>query len=649
MKFSALTLFLILLLILVISVLFCRCYNYEEGFISYQSDKESLSKILLPIYSDDDDHILTKLYDNLYFDQRNGNLIELDGESGDAVNAVNNTVSVSKLHVTPRNGTSTSSFIVNDETGMTTAPKSTLDNSYSSYIYTSKCENTDKYVVCVMPWRSDTYIHIINLTEDNPSNLISFSFTYNNIATSFDAFSAGENTVSGSKTNSVTDTDGTTSDTSENIVSEYKSDNHADNNKMVIEPLYDSKKKVYQLAKNVKYDITSSNLIVLSKDSDSKTELTVYKRNGEIVTIQSSSSSSSSNVSFNDTHGTASIANESFLTRVFYDEEGQNTILYMPNAKKTLVALLCFDSDNKTDLRNVARFNSEDIEVADPTFSTKDDDDDDDDSDDDSDDDKDKDKEGDYGSEFWKNYTSGSSLFGVGSDKFMLKSQIVPPVCPACPSCSGGACGSCGGKGGCGSNDKDGKSLVDGNGIRDVISESSQIVGHTFDSAGNILTGIVNTTGNVAGQTFNTTGNVIGGAVGATGNVAGQTFDAAGNVIGGAVGATGEIAGKTVDAAGNVINSAFGATGNAVGGAFDAAGNVVGGAVGAVGNVLGSTVDAATGLVPNGGQNGGQNDIILKQNRNGRAADEFTYTGQLKDRETTEFMPRTADFSSFGR
>ena len=258
MKFSALTIFLILLLVLVISVLFCRCYNYEEGFIAYQSDKESLSKILLPIYSDDEDHILTKLYDNLYFDQKNGNLVELDGDSGDAVEAVNNTLSISKLHVTPRNGTSTSSFIVNDQTGMTSAPKSTLDNSYESYIYTSKCEKTDKYVVCVMPWRTDTYIHIINISEDKPTNLISFSFTYNNIATSFNAFTAGETTMTGTETNA--------DETKTDIITEYKSDNHADNNKMVIEPLYDSKQKVYQLAKNVKYDITSSNLLVLSKE-----------------------------------------------------------------------------------------------------------------------------------------------------------------------------------------------------------------------------------------------------------------------------------------------------------------------------------------------------------------------------------------------
>ena len=67
MKFSPLALFLILLIILVLSVLFCRwAQNNTEGFITYQYDKEPLNQVTIPMYSDSSNK-LYKIYDNMFF------------------------------------------------------------------------------------------------------------------------------------------------------------------------------------------------------------------------------------------------------------------------------------------------------------------------------------------------------------------------------------------------------------------------------------------------------------------------------------------------------------------------------------------------------------------------------------------------------
>ena len=98
--------------------------------------------------------------------------------------------------------------------------------------------------------------------------------------------------------------------------------------------------------------------------------------------------------------------------------------------------------------------------------------------------------------------------------KYMLKTEVVPPVCPSCPSCnSGGLCTDCGGKGGCGTKSKDGKSLADGNNIEDVKGPSSAIAS-VGKSASGAITGTVDAAGNVVSGTIDKASNLVGGTIG---------------------------------------------------------------------------------------------------------------------------------------
>jgi hypothetical protein len=115
--------------------------------------------------------------------------------------------------------------------------------------------------------------------------------------------------------------------------------------------------------------------------------------------------------------------------------------------------------------------------------------------------------------------------------KYMLKTEVVPPVCPACPSCaSGGLCTDCGGKGGCGTKSNDGKSLADTNNISDVKGPSSAVAS-LGKSAGDVVGGTVDAASGVIGGTVGTAGNIVSGTVGAATNLVGGTIGTAADLL----------------------------------------------------------------------------------------------------------------------
>lgn len=95
--------------------------------------------------------------------------------------------------------------------------------------------------------------------------------------------------------------------------------------------------------------------------------------------------------------------------------------------------------------------------------------------------------------------TDGEETSGYGSN-YMLKSQVVPPVCPACPACpkapSKVQCTNCGGQGGSGTLGSSGRSMV-------------QSEGQTRKGDENIINNAVNTTGDLATTTIKTADNLL--------------------------------------------------------------------------------------------------------------------------------------------
>jgi hypothetical protein len=116
--------------------------------------------------------------------------------------------------------------------------------------------------------------------------------------------------------------------------------------------------------------------------------------------------------------------------------------------------------------------------------------------------------------------------------KYMLKTEVVPPVCPACPSCkngSGGLCTDCGGNGGCGTKSDNGKSLA----IHDEKDSTKKMRGPTgaVESVGNLVEGTIGTAANLVGGTIGTASNLVGGTIGTASNLVGGTIGTAADLI----------------------------------------------------------------------------------------------------------------------
>jgi hypothetical protein len=117
------------------------------------------------------------------------------------------------------------------------------------------------------------------------------------------------------------------------------------------------------------------------------------------------------------------------------------------------------------------------------------------------------------------------------SEDYLLKTQIVPPVCPTCPPCpacnkdsSKDTCSSCGGQGGNGTLDENGISMLPKpNEIRDEVRDEISKKNNSKRNKTNL--------GGVINNTVNTTAEVIDNTVDSAAGVLNTTINTAGDLI----------------------------------------------------------------------------------------------------------------------
>jgi hypothetical protein len=224
-----------------------------------------------------------------------------------------------------------------------------------------------------------------------------------------------------------------------------------------------------------------------------------------------------------------------------------------------------------------------------------------------------------YYNQFWENQNSGPNPDSFNNlNDYMLKTQIIPPVCPACPACpSSSACTNCGGQGGCGTLATSGNTVVSV-----VQSPSSPTIRAGGNSVGGVLNNTVDTAGDVVEKTVGAVGDVAGGVAVGAGALAGGVAAGAGSVLGGAEHAVGEV----------------------VGGAE----NIASSAITGVSNILSSGKGAIQTDEKQPGQNN-RNSYLMTPGTQNQYNDPYSYYGQLPAKGPANFMPITADFSAFGR
>jgi len=458
-KLTPLMIFILLLVVLLLSI-FISSYMQSwstEGFLAYNYNNGStaMKQFTLPFYSN---KTVYQLYDSLYFDSANGNVIELFGtpysSSADTTGStITNMVLMPKTGTTvyQYNATAGSTFSNNMVESNLVAANN--QSSYMSWYH----PNADtlasldyEYQVLYSPWGKDTVITVVDLGKNTTIGV----YTYIN-------GNVGESQLS----------------TAISLPSSFVVDNNSSNNSYVnslpgggnpIQPLKTQSQSqiqpqnAYQVCSNIFYDAGNGNIYL--------------NLGGGFNTMP--------DLAFNQS---------SRNTIMVTDHVGENILVAVPfsNNRTLLMVISCDPGDSSVmQIRSVVRFDpslSGGIDTGNNTAATN-----------------------------TPSVTTAPASCvmpttpaatttpapTVNMNDYFLKSSIVPPICPACPSCP-----SIPSIPACPSLLKD----VSANTLSKFIGEaisSGQWSGYRGGGGG----GYGNSLGGVSNNLLNTTGNVVTGA-----------------------------------------------------------------------------------------------------------------------------------------
>lgn len=637
-KLSPLILFIILLVVLVIATAVKNLGLVSEGFVSYMNSADSFTN--QKVYAYDKTRNITKIYDDIYYDPRNANVVVVYGTK--YTNADDTTgATVSKIDILPRVGTNVVSHIKGSDNAVMSETREESKKSTVDAVDTMWSRKfTDNQVVYVT-WGTKTFLYVMNLSNAKTAGntfvgntSVTYSGSYNPAAT---AYYKDKSLINSSKYFAGTqDLDSKRTIYLKRSYS-YTSDGNDDKN--VIENFYDATKGVFQLVNNVKYDIANGNLLVQSKTGRSK-QIDVYYRDARHLDVLTPDVKLTSSTSTDTEASKKAFATTGNYPYFIQDVLGNHTIMYWPNDDNTIIVVFAnaLDSDGSIKVIKTRQFLKGSLYTGSSSNYVV------------------EDKKSDIPSDVsgnsellnafarWYIYFNTNAVGSqtiTNPNDYLLKTQIVPPVCPACPGCSGGGvCTDCGGSGGSGSKTENGTSLAFDN--KTLVGATGSLVANTVGTAGNIVNTSVDTAGNVVNKTVDVAGNVVGKTLDTASNVVGKTFDTAGNLVGKTFDATGNIVGKTFDAAGNLLGSTADRLGL----------DRVGYNQSYRGPVNTSSSANAAGYSTGGSSameyRSGSNNTGVPTYPNASPKDQYSYNGALQSKGAN-FIPLTTDFSRFGR
>ena len=506
-KLTPFYLFLILLIVLVISMFVGKWFQEEfkeseidEPFVDFYRDNNQYggNMVYIPQYSGSIvNQKVMSLYDNVYFDITNANLVEVQSKDSSANDTSGG--SIEKIFVKSRTGTNinispltgifNSSNMINRTSDSLT---STVSSDYSQFLYNTFSTIGNDYNILYYSWDTNTFLVIM----DSNNNIISI-FLFNNSQL---LSKVNSNNLSSVKTN---------------VINKPVNTNASSTNGTVTG-------SVYKITPYVSYDYTQGNIIVDGQK---------YNRVDGIIT---------NSTSFQEAYN--------YNAWSISDNNG-GLVLVLSYKNATIITILALDNDNALSIVSTSRFNKNGIVInknADVgtnlpqgtgtsgtggTSGTSG---------------NNNDISNKCGDDlsckwYWYYHTLVDNDFS--NNDFFLKSQVVPPVCPTCPNCpSHGTCTNCGGNGGSGTRIRDGSGVGgtssaianDGNNYTYVNADGS----FSTSADPNTLEGGLSVSALSFGQNItalgNATGNTINNAVNTTGNIATTGLDNATLLAGGA-------------------------------------------------------------------------------------------------------------------
>jgi len=236
-KLTPLWLFLILLAILIISILFFKKKS-AEGLINYHAKTDPGLVVQLPNYT----NVVVKLFDNDYFDPKNGNVLRIYGSQYTKTDTPDVTgSSIDYIDLLDRNN------IVNQFAHTQSVPVyqnivAPSYNSWNTYTTNPKYTAVTSNQLFYVAWDTYTYLHVIDMS--NNSHAMGYIFAEN---------SAANNTSSFSMTNY--------SKTINTPMPTYK-DVNSNNNAFVQDTRLNNNYHLYQLCSTVYYNQNNGDLIL---------------------------------------------------------------------------------------------------------------------------------------------------------------------------------------------------------------------------------------------------------------------------------------------------------------------------------------------------------------------------------------------------
>jgi len=614
LKLTPLILFFIILLVLVVSVIYMNRLN-PEGFIDFNaaaaaSSNSGTTSVTVPLYSTNSP--LNKLYDNIYIDKRNANLVTLDGPSSGTQSSDPKTLYSINILARNSNYNSIVSY-TNSKASITNYDSNESQNASVAESYQSSVVHTNppsEYQIFYFAWNRDTYIHVMNLTTNK--HILSYCMDSASTITTYDLSANGP-----TGTYPAMNIKPTVADASDNTTS--------------ILTVYDPTHYVVQLHTNIFYDSLRGYVVCTKAGANGAVIINnVYDYAGNDLYNAAVNANNPllTNPPASPTRISSLVASTTPFASVVFTStvvngDASNNVLILSNANKKIIAHISADVNNRPVITNYLKYNAQtlDTSVASATSAST--------SsatsassptDDSGNNPSEPIDSGKVYDEYMKWYTYWNSVGQPGnkgfSDDYLLKTQIVPPVCPACntvggcSNCNAGGSAYSGGKGSTGAassgttgSGASAASTGSGSGTGTVIAHSD---GKTESVAATTAKQL--TTVDRGGALASTADpDTLGGSLTLgqlsfvaglqdVGHVIGDTATNAVNKVGEGVGAIGQGIGSagsgiynTVNAAGQGVYSA----GQGIGGAVENTGAYLGGALNNIGGAIGNVGSTA--------------------------------------------------------
>lgn len=663
MNKSPLILFLILLIVLVISVLLCKIWNAYcvEGMIGFGSEVNPMGGVKAAFYNatttNGTPSDITKLHDSIFFDEKTTRLIHLLGADSNAAENVRN--GVSSMTVYERNSTSKtfpvqytydvngeSQFVVGGEYTYTMSP---VAPAYTSVVYTINDASVNpaltNYSVFYIPWGLSTFVHMVDLSAN--AHIGTYAQIHNQPSSTNDVKFVSSNSQPGINGMSVSESPPT-------------------NTMVDLTDSYWTGRKCLKIQEYTYLDTLTGNLIVYPALDGSLSAPTVYNRYNNIAQVAPSLFSDSNKYHTDASANKATFEPVSDLRVQILPAPNNVHLLYVSVNRDTLVAVI-----NKTasgyGLLNTVRLSSDGTynntgsggmekakdapaaAAAEPAKEAVD-----------AEPTKDAAAEpakdpaapvhanaGDYLKwldNYYADITRGSA---TASSDYILKTQIVPPVCPACQTL-GGCSGSC---------EKPAAPAQAPVGPQAGVAAPAQAGPQAPAQApapapAQAPVGVVGTTGNavrdVVSETTGLARDAVSGTAGLARDAASGTVGFAKDAVSGTAGFAKDAVSGTAGFAKDAVSGTAGFAKDLVTGTVDLAKGLVSGTAGLARGASGQYNQPAQGLPTT------TRSMLPDTNRGMLPAtsvvsDPYSYYGQLPTKAPASFLPLTADFSSFGR